>query len=128
MASSSPIQILPRDPADPAPSHSAYEVSTSLAQRWEPWHASDPLPYRFDPRDPQEIDARVRDLAWLAIETLWDESDLPEAVTGEVVEFSVFPPLLGAHRWRFLVSGWCPDGAAPTPDGTPRVLTGGRIP
>lgn len=126
MSNRSPLRLIPRDPTLPPPRYSAYEVSSSLAARWEPWHAGDPLPYRYDPRDPGEIDARVRDLAWIEIERLWDEMDLPVTATGEIVEFSVFPPLMGLHRWRFLVSSWCPDGAEPTPDGTPRVLDGGN--
>lgn len=104
-----PLRVVPRDPTTPPPSLSSSELSRSLASTWERWHPVDPALDDMLWLDGDEIDRKVRDLAWLAIETLWDELADVGHGTGEVVDFAMFPSPIGGFRRR-LLRAVDPDG------------------
>ena len=96
------LHVLPRDPSTPVPSIGAPELSTSLAQTWELWHASHTGPDDLDEADPREIEDRVRTLAQLQLELLWDELEQLGLPTGEIVDYEAFPSLIEGYRPRLL--------------------------
>ncbi|MEM9455748.1 MAG: hypothetical protein AAGF11_16320 [Myxococcota bacterium] len=97
-----PLCVVPRDPASPPPSLTSTELCTSLASTWERWHPVDPALDEMPWLDGDEIDRKVRDLAWLTIERLWDELAEVGKGTGEVVDFAMFPSPIGGFRRRLL--------------------------
>ncbi|MCA9708925.1 MAG: hypothetical protein KDK70_23975 [Myxococcales bacterium] len=102
MSSPPRLSVVPRDPTSPPPSISLPELSSSLAQSWDRWHpsdsAADEAPWPFE----DAVDQRVRDLAWMTIEKLWDEIAEIGHGTGEVVSFDMFPSPIGGYRRRVL--------------------------
>ncbi|MCA9709638.1 MAG: hypothetical protein KDK70_27615 [Myxococcales bacterium] len=97
MPAPSALHVVPRDPSSP-PSLSAPELSTCLAHTWAPWHPSSPPSDALDEDDPRRFDDRVRELARIDIELLWDELESRGLTTGEIVEYEVFPSPISGYR------------------------------
>lgn len=93
------LRLLPALPRDPAATRRNLSPA-ELARRWNHWHPDEHTRATL-PLDDDDVDARVRELAWLVLEQLWDELAARGCRTGELVDFETFPSPIGGFRPRF---------------------------
>lgn len=90
------LRLFPRDYERQSFPMLVADTSTTLARAWTLWHPCEPHRAHDDDRL-HRLSERVRDLAWLELEKLWDELEQLGLRTGEIVDCTVFPFRVGTE-------------------------------